>query len=254
MYADGVRVDIYEGEDNQKVRLIDGTTYVPVRFVVEHLGAEARYNAADGTVGIGKATSCRWDSDDVQKVYNIYSAASDEEDLKMYIFDDRAYVPLRSLAEKFGKEVTYLEKDKLIFIADTQRDIDTTTTKYRDLVSRLTYKYSEPTAQEIKSKFVSNTHPRIMVNAEQFEYLKANKDTDELLNTIYTKVKVMADGCLDDSYPEYNPAKNNAESCLGIIRTAQSNIMMCAAMYRLTEDEKYKERVYSEAKKSLRMD
>ncbi len=250
-YSEGKRVQIYEGNERQTTRLVDGKTYVPVRFVVENLGAEAKYNAEDGTVGVGKTKSyCCHSDENAQRmyIYNVYSTTSDKEESKMYIFDDRAYVPLRSLAEDFGKTVTYIEKDRLIFIDDFERNIDTTTTKYRHLVSRLTYDYSEPSASEIKSKFTENVHPRIMVNAEQFEYLKTNKETDELLNTIYTRIKAIADECLDDEYPVYEPALTNAESCLGIIRTAQSNIMMCAAMYKLDGDEKYKERTYNEAK------
>ena len=95
--------------------LQSGAVLVPLRGVLENLGARVAYDAAEKRIDIfkdGKKTQLRIGQD---------TAISDVKSIKLtappQIIDKTTFVPLRSLAELFGYEVRWLGAQKTVAIS-----------------------------------------------------------------------------------------------------------------------------------------
>ena len=95
--------------------LQSGSVLVPLRGVLEELGARVAYDAAEKRIDIfqdGKKTQLRIGQE---------NAISDVRSIKLtaapQIIDKTTYVPLRSLAELFGYEVRWLGAQKTVAIS-----------------------------------------------------------------------------------------------------------------------------------------
>lgn len=87
-------------------QLIKGYTMVPIRFVMEGLGAEVEYDQAQNTVTMSLLgrTIILWPSSTLAKVDNTVVTLATEP----YIKDGRTMVPLRFVSECFGANVEYV--------------------------------------------------------------------------------------------------------------------------------------------------
>ncbi len=86
-------------------QLIKGYTMVPIRFVLEGLGAEVVYDKAQNTVTMNLLgrTIILWPSSTLAKVDNTVVTLATEP----YILDGRTMVPMRFVSECFGANVEY---------------------------------------------------------------------------------------------------------------------------------------------------
>ena len=87
-------------------QLVNGYTMVPIRFIMEGLGAEVEYDGTQNTVTmvlLGR-TIVLWPSSTLAKVDNTVVTLASEP----FILDGRTMVPLRFVSECFGAEVEYI--------------------------------------------------------------------------------------------------------------------------------------------------
>ncbi|MBR1970310.1 MAG: hypothetical protein IKA17_08125 [Clostridia bacterium] len=100
-----------------KAQIIDGSTYVPIRFIAEALGGDVNYDSATRTITIkGAGTSVSMNVDSTQATVN--SAPYELPQLPI-IKEGRTLVPLRAVAELFNKKVVW-EPRGLIVIDDRE--------------------------------------------------------------------------------------------------------------------------------------
>ncbi len=105
--------------ENEKVIpiLIDDTTYVPLRFIAEALGAEVKYDASTGTVDIANNTVVlkhKIGTDEVNKNGETVKLSHPTQ-----IVNNRTILPLREISNLFGKHV-YWNKIGFITISDEE--------------------------------------------------------------------------------------------------------------------------------------
>ncbi len=106
---DGEKVD---GED--KPLLIQGRTLVPVRMVMEHIGADVNWISKEQKVSVrrGPQEIILKVGTDNGKVNGVtYSL-----DTSVQIIEGRTYIPLRFVGESLGADVEWLAKDKSVSI------------------------------------------------------------------------------------------------------------------------------------------
>ncbi len=94
---------------NFKGIIVDGTTFVPIRAISENFDKKVDWNAETREVTI--------DNIKIKIGDTIVKNGSTETTLAYapFIIEDTTFVPLRFIAESFGKEVGFVKKDKLKF-------------------------------------------------------------------------------------------------------------------------------------------
>lgn len=97
----------------------NGRTYVPIRFIAEELGFDVEWKAESGEVKMkdGDKTVTLKIGSDVMKV-------GDKEyklDAPALLKDGRTFIPLRAVAEAFGKEVNWSNDYRAIFIGENPK-------------------------------------------------------------------------------------------------------------------------------------
>ena len=134
----------------------NGRTLVPVRFISENMGAEVGWEASTSTVtveGEGKF---------IQLVIGSKTMKVGSEEIELdvapEIFENRTYLPLRSLAEALGKEVFYdrghivISNKKDIFNVETEKDlIDEIISKVTNLPRITSYEELEELVKSSRS-------------------------------------------------------------------------------------------------------
>lgn len=97
-----------------------GRTVIPVRAIMEELGASVSYDQETGSVTVSK--------DGIDIVFTINSktvyvdGVIKELDAEAEITNQRTYVPLRFIAETFGLDVSYDEETETIDIEEPEVD------------------------------------------------------------------------------------------------------------------------------------
>jgi len=110
-------------EDMGKICEIDDRTFVPVRFVVEHLGCHVNYNEAQQGAAITDiATGIAYyvqAGSDVIFVINPQNATPVMMDTEAFINNDegRMYVPIRFLATAMGYQVDWDEATQTVALS-----------------------------------------------------------------------------------------------------------------------------------------
>ncbi|MGD9678470.1 MAG: stalk domain-containing protein [Vulcanibacillus sp.] len=94
--------------------IINGRTYIPIRYVAELLGGEVSWLSAERKVQIIKDNKIfgLW----IDEPYINENGLKEGLDAKPYITNGRTMVPLRALSESFGLYVTYDSSTKTISI------------------------------------------------------------------------------------------------------------------------------------------
>ena len=98
--------------------LEDGTTFVPVRFIAEALGAEVNYNGATREVTIASGT------DTLVLTIDSLTAKKNGEEVALtkapQIKEGRTFLPLRNVSELLGKEVFWDNSGLIVISEDAQ--------------------------------------------------------------------------------------------------------------------------------------
>ena len=119
-YVGAERVKIDKGNTSIKPQVIDGTTYVPMRFFGEALGKYVEYNdkKAEAYVGVGNSQI---------KVNlkngKIFFGGAEVEGCTAILDGDRVYLPLRTLAELLGAEIAW--DNRGIIVVGAGETVDT---------------------------------------------------------------------------------------------------------------------------------
>ena len=93
----------------------------------------------------------------------------------------------------------------------------------------------------IKQNYPNQSHPRLLMNAEEFENLKELVKTDSYLMRTYQSVIRTADAALTAEVLTYGTPDGKR-----LPRTAANMMPPLAIAYRLTGEEKYKDRLWTE--------
>lgn len=110
-YVDGVQYQI----PDVVPEIIDGTTYVPLRFVTEALGGEVEWTSGQAIIKFNDnsmifssgSDRCTVNGEEYQISGNVYTE------------NDRLMLPLRFISEKLGKKVLWSDTG-LIMITDNE--------------------------------------------------------------------------------------------------------------------------------------
>ena len=103
---------------DEKPEMMGGRTYVPLRGVLEKMGAYVRWDARE------KAVVAVHGSKEVRLPVNGEATVNGRKialDTPAYIDDGRTMVPLRFMAEAFGADVTWDPGDRRVHIDSTTR-------------------------------------------------------------------------------------------------------------------------------------
>lgn len=103
------------------------------------------------------------------------------------------------------------------------------------------------TEREITKKFNSQAHPRIIINEDKISRLKSLKQTDYVVNKLYSKVVRLAEKYITAEEIAYS---TDADTALATARTVRDHVFYLGMAYLLTEDECYAERVWKDLKKA----
>lgn len=150
--VNNVRVKIEEENHNIVPIIKNNRTLVPLRFIVESLGAEIEWEQATRRITIGLDNK----SVELQIGNKVMKNNGTEVvlDTEPIIMHDRTFVPVRAVSEAFGKEVFY--DRKLIIISDIEKIYNPQTDKFHidNIISKVVYNTTlkELSTQEI-SKF-----------------------------------------------------------------------------------------------------
>lgn len=105
--------------------------------------------------------------------------------------------------------------------------------------------YVAPTAgeiiSEIKEKNPNHRHPRILANESDFERIRALLETDDNVQTWFEGVKEEADALLSQPPVEYRKPDG-----LRLDTTSSKRIVTLAFMFKVTGDDRYAERAWTE--------
>lgn len=123
---DGVVAEIPEKMGSIKER--DERTFVPIRFVMEHLGCKVEYLEADRTAVITGADCTYIIQEGNTSLFVVPDNASDSAPVLMdtspYIeeTESRMYIPIRFLAEAIGYVVDWNEELQLVTLNISKQD------------------------------------------------------------------------------------------------------------------------------------
>lgn len=90
----------------------DNRTMVPIRYIVESLGHEVKWNKKDKSVTIDNDILIKLGEKKVKRK----SGDNFQMDTRAIIVNDRTYVPLRFIVEALSYEVTYMTNNKGYYI------------------------------------------------------------------------------------------------------------------------------------------
>lgn len=94
----------------------DGTTYVPVRFFAQSLGAKVAWDEDTQTATLTRAETVIL----INRAEGTVSAGGETRAFDMFTKNDRIMVPYRFIAESFGYTVTYIEKGNIARVKNAQ--------------------------------------------------------------------------------------------------------------------------------------
>ncbi|MCZ8510972.1 stalk domain-containing protein [Paenibacillus filicis] len=212
----------------------NGSTFVPVRFIAEALGANVGWNESTGVVEIKtakKQTTLKLNEKTI-----VENGKSSKMDASVQIIEGTVMVPLKAVSVTFGKQI-YTEKRGLIMIGDqveNRYDEAKDAEKITDVTNMIVLE--RPTPKKIMADFTANNpamvHPRLFKTKDELEKILALKDTDkfyaESLKGVMggANAKLTADIPLDGNPQFYR------------------NITQMTAAYVFTKDERYANRLW----------
>ncbi len=232
--------------------IVNGTTLLPARFIVESLGGTIEYDE------VKRCATANIDGKTIVITEGSKTMLVDGEEKQLLeaarVKDGRFFVPLRALGEAVEKEV-FWDKTGLIVLSDEEFKLN-----WRDDASYLTaivasMIYERPSGNEIlskmKAKFPNNAHPRIMVDGNTFEELKRQIATNPTKKRWYDEIKKEADSYLDiepvkfsttaKDWTDYGVKLKDMAPCLALV-------------YRIEGDKKYADRVIAEMEQWVAQD
>lgn len=106
-YTSGGKVKVDSSNTGVKPQVIDGSTYVPLRFLGESLGSHVSYNDRTGIATVGAVkVNCRNGE--------VYMSGEKVAGVHAIVDESRTYVPLRFCAEAFGKTILWDERGIIV--------------------------------------------------------------------------------------------------------------------------------------------
>lgn len=231
----------YTDEKDRMVtpKSIDGTLYVPVRFVVEAFGGTAGWNnkRSLATFECGNATI----SVNAERNKLEINGKAANGDVKA--FYERIYLPVEMLAETIGKKVSY--DDAMIIIGSSEECFEEDETELKNEVFKK-LAWQRPSVETITEDYEktnpNNSHPRVLCNQTQWEGLKKVAKREKILASMMENFPKGGDLVLEYDLPEY--ILTSSGKLLNVSREVLNIAERLAMQYRLTGDKRYAEKAW----------
>ena len=231
------KTPIEEGSDSVVPYTENDRTLVPLRFIGESLGASVSY---DGSEGIDKI-EIKYAQDTLNLTVGSDIMLKNGSEIKLdtaatITGDDRTFVPLRAIAEAFGKEV-FWDDMGLIVISDTKDIFNRDTDLSLMLNVMASFIYERPDGETVIAdlKRTSPSHPRVLANAADFDRIRTLYASDENMKAWIDRVIQSADASLDASAPTYSVDEGGRLKGTGTDGMMQN----LGLAYQVTGDQKY---------------
>lgn len=194
--------------------IVNGTTYVPLRGVLDSMNINVywddvsstdahtqyittarntkilQFSRTDNGKGFGPWTLTSWDNTRAD-TYEAASGTTDISEKQPIIMNDRSYIPLRVLSECYGAVVDWNDAEKTVLLKD---DIASDTKKSNEEIDKI-QKFTSAKADEIAAKYVGMTRyditPRYTYKSKYYIYSQEGK-----------QFKVFYDGTVSDIVTE----------------------------------------------------
>ncbi len=208
-------------------------------------------NAFDTTVTVnGKIVTANGTSGELTKEYKTE--------------DGTVYLPLTEFAKLIGK-YTFVHETGMFVVSDinhTVKDDNWTYQSFRADSSQITpmndidhlnayLNYERPTAKTLMDDYVKNTgdsdftaHPRLLVSAEDFAYLKQKAESDSTYRSFYNNIITKAQGYLAGGTVKYE--FDDAMRAMNSANTMLTRFMHWGYAYNMTGEQKYVDRAFKE--------
>ena len=235
----------YSGGEKKELdarpRDVEGTMYVPARFAVEGLGGQIAWDGVEQRMDItasGKEIQC-WIGKKEAKLNGetIQLAAAP------ITAEDRSMLPMTELAEKLlgvpeeqnthygimmlgGRSKTYSDK------------------QVKDIYDLLIY--TRPTKEQILKDFepMKGKHPRIMATKEDFDRIREDVKTNEVMKPWYENLLTEAEKMLGKPHSRYE--KPDGLRLLAASRQTLNFSYTLGMAYQLTGDTRYAQYLWEE--------
>ena len=178
--------------------------------------------------------------------------------------DGVSYLPVTEFAKLIGK-YTYVYKTGIFVVSDTNHTIkegNWTYHSFRADSSQVTpmndidhlnayLQYERPTAQKLMADYVKSTgdsdltaHPRVLVSADDFAYLKEKVETDSMYRGWYNNTLSKAQSYLSSATVKYE--FEDAMRSMNPANTMLTRFLHWGYAYNMTGDQKYVDRAFKE--------
>lgn len=240
VYANGNYSVIDSADDTVRCYVSDGGTYVPLEFVMAAVGGKAEN---DGTIiALTTPDGETWYvATDRKTIYQKKSKIMNADIKSNY---GRIFILSEQLAEILDAQVFYNES-VAYFMKNSQSP---SAEQIEAIESRLFFE--TPTEKQIISDLLAknpdNVHPRVLARKEDFDRIRENLKTDELLKSWYDVQKLTAD--LSLTRPPYRWELRDGLRLLYVAQDVTARINALALAYQIEKDEKYAKRAYLELK------
>jgi len=187
--------------------------------------------------GMDKVTAMPYYENDV-----LYVALADAEKL---VFgktssDSKEFVALEDFAKQNGKAVT-LTKTNTLLVGEKEAVISDMMVKYVNAYMT----YDRPTSELLKDAF-NNVHPRITINPERLERLKAEFGKNEYITKWGNNFIKDSEKYLTVEPQEFVEMNGNDGRMLVPAKTIRERVQKLALSYHFTGERKYVDRAWTE--------
>lgn len=220
----------------------NGRTLVPVRAVSEGFGLKVTWDADTKRVTIGNDIEMTI-GHSTMKV----GSKSVTLDVAPEIKNGSTYLPLRALAEQALDKNVFWDDHGIIVISDEPIEFNVV-----EALNASNYMlYDRPSAAEIKEKFDKTgkgVHPRVMIDKDRVEAIKANYNAGGIMKEWGDKVIFLADTYVKMAPVNQDKTNTSGTELLPIPQLIKKRVETLAMAYWLTGDQKYPDRVWAELK------
>ncbi len=218
--------------------IVNDRAHVPVRAVADGFGAEVVWAEDSQTIAItyGEKEIILTVGDTTITV----NGELTETDSAPFIYDSRAYLPLRAVAEAMGKKATY-DDSGLIVLADREEFFD-----YRGDLGIFRKLAGDLAFEDYDAVEMLNVgaHPRLFATSDDISAIRAKISTDANMSAWYADVKKSADNYLKMNCVTYEIP--DGIRLLEVSREAQTRIEILSFVYQISGDKSYAERALKE--------
>lgn len=240
----GVTSPIDKSNENVTPYIVNDTTLVPARFIIEALGGTIEYNEEE------QSATAVINEKNIKITADKETMLVDGEEVELatpaVVTEGRFFIPLRAMGELAGKEV-FWDKTGLIILSDEPIDLNwrEETSYLSAIAGEMVYKRpnGEQVLKAMQENFPKGSHPRILADGNTFKELKEEIKTNSIKAGWYAEIKAEADRWLDKKVVEF---PENAKQLVDQGTNLQKMAPCLGLVYNIEGDMKYAQRLIDE--------